>query len=55
MMMRRESQSPTVAGVLTELYSPGAAAGADAALLACCSKWKHLLSVAWPMMELKVR
>lgn len=60
MMMRRESQSPTVAGVLTELYSvAGAATGSDTAccagLLACCSKWKHLLSVAWPMMELKVR
>lgn len=59
MMMRRESQSPTVAGVFTELCSAGAAAGAatgaDAGLLVCCSKWKHLLSVAWPMMELKVR
>lgn len=59
MMMRRESQSPTVAGVFTELCFAGAATGADAAccagLLVCCSKWKHLLSVAWPMMELKVR
>lgn len=59
MMMRRESQSPTVAGVFTELCFAGAATGSDTAccagLLACCSKWKHLLSVAWPMMELKVR
>lgn len=35
MMMRRESQSPTVAGVLTELYSvAGAATGSDTA---CCA------------------
>lgn len=37
MMMRRESQSPTVAGVLTELYSvAGAATGSDAACLLAC-------------------
>lgn len=34
MMMRRESQSPTVAGVLTELCSAGAATGSDTA---CCA------------------